>query len=309
MIATNEFACRIATYQTRQEWLEARRSMIGASESASVFGVGYANQSPLTVWASKRGIDQPEPEPAQLRRMAIGSRMEPIIAELFTEDTGLETMDPGDFTIFRHPEIDWLGATLDRIVEEDGRMVPVELKHVSGLLRKEWDEGEEPPLKFVVQCNHQMAVTGANHCYLVGLIGGDELAIRKLERNQRFIDAMIVRLGEFWRCVESGEMPPVDESEATKAMLAKIYPRDLPGSTVALPNEAIDWDRELVEVKEQIKTLESKRTGLENQIKAAIGDAAVGELPFGGSYSWRTQQKKGYVVKPSECRVLRRSGD
>ncbi len=301
-----DFACRIEHHQSREEWLAARRTMVGASDTAGIFGVGYASQSPLTIWASKRGIEEPEIPTAQLRRMNIGSKMEPIIAELFSEETGLETFDPGDFTIFRHGEIDWLGATLDRVSEDKGHMVPVELKRVSGILRKDWDADDEPPLKFQVQCQHQMAVVGADWAYLVGLIGDDDLAVRKIERNQKFIDAMEARLAEFWQHVQSGTMPAVDESEATKAMLAHIWPWDS-GLTVSLPHDASEWDRELIELKEQQKTLESRRTFLENQIKSALGEAAIGLLPSGGSYSWKTQQRKGYVVEASECRVLRRS--
>lgn len=277
-------------HSTREGWLAARKSMIGASESAAIFGVGYANQSPITVWNSKTGGPELEIEPAALKRMDRGRKLEPIIAAEFADETGLIVEDPGDFTIFRHPELDWLGATLDRIViHDDYGPMPVEIKSVNGRFRNDWNEDDEPPLKYMVQVQHQMAVTGASHAYLVGLIGGDELVIRLIERNQRFIDAMLARLAEFWQYVLARTMPPVDESEATRAMLGLIYPRDT-GEEITLPDDFIELDRELLDVKEQIKTLETREKAIENRIKAAIGDATRGVLPV-GSYTWKQQNR------------------
>lgn len=307
ILQLDSLPCHRKVFASEAEWVDGRKSFIGASEVASVFGVGYAATSPLTVWWSKRGNEPPAFDDATRKRMALGKKMEPIISDLFTDETGLPCHDPGDFAVFYHREIPWHATTLDRLaVHDDYGPVPVELKHINGRFRGDWDAEDEPPLKYMVQCQAQISVTGASHCYLVGLIGGDELSVRLVERNQKFIDAMLVRLADFWKHVQDGSMPPIDESEATKAMLATIYPRDT-GLTVSLPGDATDWDRELIEVKEQIKTLETRRNYLENQIKAAIGDAAIGLLPCGGSYSWRTQQRAEYVVKATEFRVLRRS--
>jgi putative phage-type endonuclease len=314
--------CIVDRYDSETEWLEARRSGIGASEVASIFGVGYKTQSPVTIWASKTGIAESEIDEETKKLFRRGHRMETVIALEFEDETGLVCVDPGQFAIYRHPTIDWLFSTLDRFtVHSEFGPVPVELKNVNGRFRGEWDIDQDPPLKFVVQCQTQMAVTGASHCYLVGLIGGDELVIRLIERNQRFIDAMVKKLEQFWAFVERREMPPVDESEATKAMLGLIYPRDT-GDEISLPDEFVELDRELVDLKESIKTLETRRDGIENLIKANIGDATRGVLPV-GSYSWKAQTRTSVdseklaqiapevyeeCLKVSSFRVLRRAG-
>ena len=310
------------THETRGEWLEARRSGIGASESPGIFGVGYAQQSPVTIWSSKTGGPEVEFDAAALKRMNRGKKMEPIIADEFAAEVGFPIGDPGEFTIYRSAEHPWLFATLDRFcIHPEFGPIPVEIKNVNGRFRGDWAEDEEPPLKYVVQAMHQMAVTGTSHCYLVGLVGGDELVIRLLERNQRFIDTMVVKLREFWGFVERREMPPVDESEATRAMLGLIYPHDT-GDEVSLPTDATEWDHELTDVKEKIKSLESRKTLLENQIRAAIGNASLGRLPFGEGYSWKEQTRSGIdaamlrerfpeaaavCATESSFRVLRRS--
>lgn len=304
------------------EWLAARKSGIGASEVASIFGCGYKTSSIITVWADKIEAARQEIDEETQEMFDVGHEMEPFIARRFEKRTGLKTHDPGRFTIYRHPTIPWLFSSLDRfVVHDEFGPVPCELKHVNGRFRHEWKDGDDPALKFNVQCQTQMEVTGTNHCYLAGWIGGDTLSVHLIERNQRFIDTMLPKLSEFWGYVERREMPPVDESEATKAMLGLIYPHDT-GDEVSLPPDATEWDHELTDVKEKIKSLESRKTLLENQLRAAIGNASAGRLPFGGGYSWKQQTRDGidaamlrrqYPEAATVCatetsfRVLRRS--
>ena len=309
-------------HRSRGEWLEARKTGIGASEVASIFGCGYANTSPITVWAEKTGRARQEFDQATLKRLNRGKRLEPYIAMEFQEETGLKTVDPGDYAIFRSEQYEWLFATLDRwCPHPEYGPIPVELKAVNGRFRSDWDEDQEPPLKYNVQCQTQMAVTGTSHCYLVGLIGGDELSIRLIERNDRFIEAMLSKLARFWIYVQKNEMPPVDESEATKAMMGLIYPFDS-GAEVSLSLEFAELDLRLATAKEQAKALDKEITGIENQIKAAIGEATKGVLPSGGGYTWKEQSRKSIdsellranhpeiaaeCEKCSTFRVLRRS--
>jgi len=284
------------SWETQEQWLERRKDGIGASEVAAIFGCGYANQSPVTVWAAKTGGPIPEITPEQQRRFDRGHRMEPVIAQEFEVETGLECYDPGDYAMFWHVDHAWLFSTLDRYtVHPEYGPIPVELKAVHGRFAKDWDTEEEPPLKFQVQCQTQMACTGTSHCYLVGFIGGDEVVVRLIERNQRFIDAMILKLKEFWGFVERKEMPPVDESEATRAMLGLIYRKD-DGGEVTLPDEFNDLDRQLLEIKDEIKKLETRKDGIENRIKAEIGNATRGVL-LSGSYSWKSQTRESVDAK------------
>lgn len=301
---SGDFDCLVDEHLTEAEWLESRRSLVGASDTAGIFGVGYADQSAVTVWDSKvngpRAFDQ-----AKVKRLNIGKLMEPALRAIFAQESGQTCVSPGQFTIFRHKELPWLGATLDALTGHDEYgPCPVELKNVSNFAREEW-EGDEPPLKYAVQVQHQLAVTGASHGFLLGLIGGNDPIIKTIERNERFIGAMLKRLEEFWGYVQRRELPPVDSSYATAQILAKLWPEDS-GATVALPAEAAEWDRELTEAKDVIKCAEARKLAAENLLKAAIGDATWGDLPGGGRYSWKTQTRAEHFVKESTFRVLRR---
>lgn len=296
------WGCGVDVYSDQADWLIGRRRVIGASDTAGILGLGYADQSPLTVWESKvRPVARGDFD----KRLSIGKLIEPALRSIFTSETGLECHAPGDTAIFVSAVLPWLGATLDGVCYDDDRgNCPCELKNVSAFNRDEW--ADEPPLKYLIQVQHQLAVTGACRGYLLGLIGGNEPIVRVVERNDRFIDAMVSQLAKFWQCVESQTLPEIDGNEASGEVLARLYPSDS-GDTVCLPTEADELDRRLVAAKAIIKEAEAEKTACENQLKALIGEASIGLLPSGGSYSWKLQERKGYVVQPASFRVMRRS--
>lgn len=307
MIAPNPITIPAQNFPDEQSWLDSRPTFIGASESAAILGQGYQGQSPLTIWSGKTGGPQLPIEPATIRLMNRGKRMEPIIAAEFADETGLPVYDPGQWAVYRHPVHQWMGATLDRwTVHPDHGPIPCELKNIHGRFWREWEDDQEPPLKYLIQVQHQMAVTDTPACYLAAMVGGSDLVVRLIERESKFIALLIYRLAEFWELVRSRAMPQVDESDATRQILGMIYPRDT-GTETTLPESATEWDRELTETKQRIKDLEAKATGLENNIRAAIGEAAIGRLPFGGSYQWKLVERKEYMVKATSYRMLRRS--
>lgn len=282
----------------REDWLRQRQSVIGASDTAAIFGVGYADQSPITIWDSK--VNPPrEDDPAKLKRFRVAKMMEPAMRNIFSLETDLPCDPAGEFTIYRHPELDFIGATLDaQTTAQPFGWMPVELKKVD-FGRDEWKEGNVP-LKYNVQVQHQMAVTGAPAAYLFGLLG-NEPVVRLIERNDRFIKTMIDRLVEFWGYVERREIPPVDSSVATSRLLAKLFPH---GNGETVPIEQA-WYDDLERAKEDLKDAEARKVAAENQIKAAIGDATFGETPKGDRMSWKEQSRAEHVVKASTFRVLR----
>lgn len=285
-----------------EDWLATRKSMIGASESPSILGEGYADEGPYTIWAKKTGLmpDKPDNE-----LLWYGRKMQPITLERFTIETGLPVRDLGEFTIQRHPTISWLGATLDGVTEErDGTLAVVEAKNIGQYGAKEWS-APEPPMRVQIQIQHQLAVTGYQVGYAVATVGGNRLKFRRIERHDRFISAMIERLEEFWALVLDGRPPELDYTEATRIALGSIYANDN-GKTVMLPPEALVWDRQLQRVKRHIKVLEKFKTGFENAIKAAIGENSYGELPDGTGelYSWRSHEVSEHVVSAHSAKPL-----
>lgn len=289
-----------ANLHTREDWLQARASGIGASESAIVLGVS-PYKTPFGLWAEKTGLADPSDESEAMR---IGRAMEPVIAQLYQEATGREVADPGDYSIERHPQAPYLFATVDRLVIDCARGVGIcELKNAGAYKAHEWDDGA--PLAYQVQVQHQMAVCGVQWASVAVLIGGNKFRWCDVERNDRFISAMLPRLAEFWRLVETRTPPPVDGDESTTRALAALYPTD-DGESVMLPERAARWDRWLADLAAKRKRIEAIEAKLKNRLRAKIGSAQYGVLPGGGRWKWATTERKAYTVEAKTTRELRR---
>src|SRR5687767_8539180 len=103
----------------RERWLAERRELLTASDVAAVLGVD-PRRSPLSVYAEKRGLL----EVAETPWMRWGRRVEGAIAEAYADETGRPVRDLG-LEIQRHPDVPWLGATLDRQVLEGSAAHPL----------------------------------------------------------------------------------------------------------------------------------------------------------------------------------------
>lgn len=289
---------------TREEWLASRMSMIGASESPAILDEGYAEENGHTVWAKKIGlIERSADDDAE--HLEWGHAMQPVVLSMFTKKTGIQVEDLGDFTIIRHPEYPWMGCTLDGWAEKTPRgKAVIEAKNIGQYNAKEWGEGT--PLKVQIQIQHQIACTDADVGYAVACIGGRKLAWKEIPRNQRFINAMIKRLEEFWGCVLTKTPPNViDGSAATKKVIALLHPSDN-GQEIALPEEAVHWWRRVERCRALARAAEKLKGEAENKLAAAFGDCTFGLLPSGELLSYKTQDRAGFTVEPTSFRVMRK---
>jgi len=287
---------------TREQWLQERKSCIGASESPSVLGINPW-KSAFQLWAEKTGFAEPD-DLSGSEPVEFGLRLERPIAEAFADRTGRRVELWPAFSLVRDPERPYVSCTPDAVQECERRGEGlVQIKTTSAFNASDWVDG--PPLYYQVQVQQELHVTGYAWGTLVVLIGGQKLRWFDVERNDRFIAALLPKLDEFWRMVQEQIPPEVDGSAATARVLAKLHPDD-DGSEVALPAEALAWTEEIEAAKAQIATAEAMKVAAENKLKAAIGSATFGLLPDGGLWSWKTQDRKGFYVEPTSFRVLRK---
>lgn len=285
----------------RYEWLAQRMTGIGASDSPAILGLSPF-KSEFQVWAEKSGEVEPE-DLSDNEPVEFGIRLERPIAEAYADRTGRSVAMWPQFEIVRDPERKWFCCTPDATQHDDAKGEGLlQIKTTSAYKSAEWSDG--PPEYYLVQLQHELAVTGFDWGTLVVLIGGQRLRYFDCERNDRFIAALIPRLEKFWRMVESGQPPPIDGSLATAKILARLHPDD-DGSTVALPMECIEWAKKLQDAKAAIKAQKELEQEAENHLIAAIGDSTYGILPDGTRWSWKSQTRKAHSVKESTFRVLR----
>lgn len=288
----------------RAAWLAERRKGIGSSDSPAILGVSKFS-SPWEVWAEKVGIADESGEDLS-DAIEAGRRLEPVVAQWYADRSKRAVEDPGDHAIQTHAEIPWMRSTVDRIIPRvDGRDGPgvLEIKTTSAFNAKEWDDG--PPLAYQVQVQHQLAVTGLKWGAIAVLIGGQRLTYADVDRNDRFIGAMLGRLREFWDLVLTEKPPQPDGHAATARVLRHLYPESVAGSEIALPASFADAAARMDAMKKAKAQAEDGIRAIDNEIRAAMGEHEIGVLPDGSVFTLRTTHRKGYVVNDTTYRTLR----
>ncbi len=297
---------------SRERWLSARRQLVTASDAAAILGFAEG-RSAISVYAEKLGALTP----AEEDWMEWGRDVEVAIAKAFARKAKRPIRDLGAHEIQIHPDIPWLGSTLDQqthgtedepapIETPAGVWVPMEAKAVAGMKASKWIE--EPPLEYQIQVQIQMACTGAQWGSIVALFGGIQVAWRDLLRDDAFLAAALPKLEEFWWRVQRREPPDVlDAKEATTSALRGLYSAE-DGSTVELGDEALqladDWEAARI----RADAAETEVATLKNKLVALIGNASFGDLPDGTLLKLPVTNVKGYVrtVQPFSYRKLSR---
>jgi len=293
----------------RDAWLARRRALVTASDAAAILGVD-PRRGPLAVYAAKLGVESDETEP-----MAWGRRLEDAIAEAYGAETGREVIAPADpYEITVHPELDWLGATLDRTtrgcqaspppVGLVAGFGPLQLKAVSDWRRKDWLE--EPPIHYQVQVQVEMACAGAAWGSLAAFQGITRpVAWADLVRNDGFLAAALPRLHKFWWRVQRREPPEADGLPGTTEAIRTLWARD-DGQTIALDGEALALVGEWDDARALAGTQAGRVRELTNRLRTRMGSATFGALPDGSFLTLKLVQRGSYEVQETEYRTLRR---
>lgn len=287
------------TFTTEDEWLKFRKGGIGGNDAPIVLGVSqYAG--PLDLFAVKRGLIEDNP---QTELMKWGHRLQKPLKEGYQDETHRLVQDQGIHT-FVNKEHDFIRYSADGLIAPLGGLPWIFEAKCTGYLTPK-DLEEDLPLAWQVQVQHGLFTLGLQKASLAVLVNGNKLLWKDMERNDSFIEQMLKTELEFWEMVKSGTPPDADYRESTARTIAKLYPKDT-GATVQLPPEAKVWAADRTEADDWIKRYTKIKDEAENKLKMAIGDATFGTLPNGGSFSWKWQERKGYEVKATEFRVLRR---
>ena len=254
-------------FNNHEEWLEIRKKYIGGSDAAAVVGLNSFS-SPYTVWADKLGKLPPKEDNEAMR---LGRDLEDYVAKRFTEQTGKKVRRKN--FILWNSDYPFAHANVDRLIV--GENAGLECKTTSVLNLKSFKNGEFPE-NYYVQCMHYMAVTGYKKWYLAVLILGKEFKVFEIERDEDEIKALMKAERDFWACVEKGEPPMIDGSEATTNTIKTV----LAESNDDTPVNLFAYDSTLeqyIALSKQIKELENLRDEMANKVKVFMDSSAKGE--------------------------------
>lgn len=260
------------------EWLKERQKGIGGSDVGAILGVNKW-KSPFQVY-----IEKTEPiveENEQNETAYWGNELEDMVAREFAKRTGKKVRRDTKHLV--HKEYPFMVANIDRRIV--GENAILECKTTSAYNSKEWENGEVPA-SYLLQCQHYMAVTGTDKCYIACLIGGQRFVYYELIKDNELITFIIEQEREFWTRVENKTPPTLDGSSAAEKYLNEKFINSDPTSEVLLTSDYEEKIKELQELKLTAKELDLKIKGIENNIKLELGEAERGILQ-GYTVNWK----------------------
>ena len=209
--------------------------------------------------------------------------MEPIIRKEFMNRTGLKVRQK--HAMIFHKDYPYLFADVDGIVtDERGEKCIFEAKTASQYKAEQWEDGV--PEEYILQVQHYLEVCGMDKAYIAALIGGNKFVFHTIYRDDELIRNLVSREKDFWEgCVLTGTEPVMDDSDATRDYLNQKYSDPIEGS-IQLQEDMKSVLAEYQDVDCKVKELEKQKTGLANQIKAAMGEYETGEVD-GTVVSWK----------------------
>ena len=195
---------RVAVEQGTPEWHELRRGKVTASRVADILaktktGPSASRQNYLIELALQRVTKTIQPSYTN-DAMAWGTATEPQARVAYEVATN-NFVDQVAF--IDHPTIEGFGCSPDGIVGEG----LIEIKCPNSATHWEYFKAKEPPKKYFIQMQAQMAVTGAKWCDFVSfdprMPERSQLLIVNVPRDAEFILYMEAEIKQFLREVQT----------------------------------------------------------------------------------------------------------
>jgi predicted phage-related endonuclease len=295
---------------TDEQWHAARRAGIGASELASVLGVQGAYGSPFSVWWAKKLQWETDPTMA----MVIGSKLEPVIGELFAEQRPDLLVARPDGRLWQHWQHPWMLATPDFLaVTEQGTVEPVEAKSDEG--GSEWGQPgtDQIPGKHRVQLLMQCAVLGAERGHLVRLAGKrfTMYTVEALADDDQLLAAWVEAGYRFMGSLELDVPPEPDAHPQTEAALQRLWPAPAEPDEDGQPKEVYLDDEvadEFLAAHTAKKVAEIRYQLARNVLRERMRDASVALRASDSTpiAERRLYKRSGYEVGPCMVDEIRR---
>jgi putative phage-type endonuclease len=235
-----------------------RRDGLGASDAPAALGISPW-KTPLELFLEKLG--QLPQQPTTLA-MHIGKALEPIVLDTFTQQTGMPVTRHQEKII--DPANPWRWATIDGIA--NGAIVEAKTSATAHDFGEE--QTDQIPQSYVIQIQHQFAVTGFVLAYVPVLIAGRDFKLYRIERDDELIELITESEREFWWHVERQEPPePVTLEDV------QLRYRTSRAIEIEANFEVMVAVQQLASLRAQMKTCEIEEKQLELFIKRFMGEA------------------------------------
>lgn len=261
-----------------------RDKFIGGSDIGAILGLNPW-KSAYTLWAEKTGRIEVE-DISDKEAVWWGTNMEELVAKRFCMKTGKKVKKTTyEFSCKEYP---FLVAHVDRLGV--GEKFVLECKTTSARNRMNYNAGEVPPMHYA-QVQFYLMLTGYKEGYLATKRDSD-FYITKIDRNDEFIEEMLESAIAFWKMVQDGTEPDIDDSESTADTINQMYPESI--QAVMDLSDYRQTVESRVQIAYQIRSLESIKRQCDSVIKSAMEDcesAVCDEYKI----SWKTNAKGSRV--------------
>ena len=264
-------------YNDRPEYLKIRQQYMMSTDVSCLF---HAN--PYTtyfeLWHIKKGTLEEDFD--ETERMEFGKNMEEVIAKMALEKLGLEGSPLKDVAVIPHLRV---GASFDWNATDGGATAAlIECKNVDKFIFKDrWSKMEggeyKPPDHIALQCRHQLFVANLQTLYLVAFVGGNELKITTIHRDEKLQREIIKRTAEFWESIDQ-DSPPSTVPKDPDAIIRMNQEVSI-GTVHPEPNKFYELATQYREASERIKELEGIRKGAKADMLEILGDHQMVKHP------------------------------
>lgn len=274
---------------------EAWRSIHGSpqyitgTEAGTICGVNQYS-SPYELWMIKTGrlVTSWTPQSPAARA---GKKLEPVVREMFEEDTGLRvTCDP-PHSLRQDPLVPWRVGSLDGHVydPEIGKWGVWECKTAGAYQAHKWNN--DIPLSYLLQVVHYWLITDYEFAIFSVMIGGQQVSHLRITRDQQLCSMVDGAEHKFFEMVTHDSAPNIDGHSKTRDAIGNFF-SDQSEEAIELEEASLHWDAARSNAIEKIAKYSEIKEMAENRIRAAIGNFAFGILPDGTRYSWRGNPRR-----------------
>lgn len=291
-------------------WKALRTQDVTASVAAALLGA-HEYETAYGLYMAKTGAVASDVEDTgPVRR---GRLLEPVAVQVLREEhpDWRIVHNSGEERLYYRDPATRLGATPDVLAEDPERgLGVVQIKSVeASIYRRKWLAGDapEPPLWIAVQAMIEASLTGAKWAAVAPIVVGHgvDMPLIEIPIHAGVMSKVRGAVAEFWRRVEVGDPYPPDFSRDAET-ISRLYSRD-DGTEVDLSGDArvqeLLAERRVRKV--DAKAADARLGEIDAELKAALGNHAAAYVGPGLSFSWKTQNHRGYEVAPTTFRAFR----
>lgn len=264
---------------SREEWLEARRKVVTATDIAAILGV-HPYKSAHQVYLDKHGllpeIDDNEP-------MWWGRELESKIGDWFTQQTGNQLIK-AEFAV--DPDEAIFGCTPDYYIEPGG-ILECKVAGEGAARNFGASETDEVPDHYLCQVMWQMAVTRRKEGRLAVLLPSLRMRTYTFAWDEQLIQHMRFQARKFWHEYVKAELaPPLSGTRSDSEYINDKFKIAEPGKMIVAGYDQDEIAKELAVAIAANNTAEQEVERLKNELKSFMGDAETLETTS-GKFSWK----------------------